>query len=301
MVTYEYLEIKIGKLRRCPIQLRTVEKETLKYIQLKDAIEDVGMMHPMVCRPSPEGVEEDFDVVAGHHRYEIALDLRLEIVPIRHRPMTDAEVERMQWIENHCRIPNMTSDSIRRLQRMLNRGEKTINELAHSIHKHPDTLKKWLKLNFLSINWKKILDNGNLSCILAIELSKLPIQKQDNLLSLHGKYLTREFLELIRQEVREYRGKSRDDRGQRKTGIIPRMRQWRQLLDEYLNPTEKATILTRYGAKTPSEGWDAHQQWMVSMDADTVARSELLQKQKITLIEKKTELRNLESSRRKET
>ncbi len=296
MVRYEYLEIEISKLRRCPIQYRTVEKETLKYIQLRDAIEDVGMMHPMVCRPSPEG----YEVVCGHHRYEVALDLRMEIVPIRHRPMTDAEVDRMQMIENHSIVPTMTSDSIRRLQGMLNRGEKTINELAHSVHLHPDTVKKWLKLNFLSMEWKKLLDKGCLSCILAIELSKLPVQNQDNLLSLHGEYSTKEFLELLRQEVREYRGKSRQERGESKSGIHPSWRQWSKVLNEYLNPTEKATILTRYGAKNESQGWDACYEYLLSMDADTVARRELLQKQKEARIAMKTELRNLEISRRKE-
>ncbi len=296
MTNYEYLDVDINKLRRCPIELRTVKKETLEYIQLKDSIKDVGLLNPLICRPSEEG----YEVVCGFHRHEVALDLRLETVPIRFRPMTDSEVECIQMIENDCRVPTMTSDSIRRLQGMLNRGEKTINELAHSIHRHPNTLKKWLKLNFLSPKWKKLLDNGDLWCILAVELAKLPIEKQDNLLSLHSQYLAKEFLELLRQEVREFRGESRKERGRQKSGILPRYRQWGQVLNEYLNPTEKATVLTRCGANTASEGWDSHQEWTLCMDAETVAKSELLQQQKDSRIAKKIKLRNLEISRRKE-
>lgn len=292
---YKLVHLRLDQIRRCPIQLRKVQKETMKYMMLRDSIRDVGVLMPILVRPAGDC----FEVVAGNHRFECSLDLRLEAIPCIVRDMTDAQVDDLQVIEESNRIETSPIDYYRRLQKIIHRGSKTVEELAGSIHKHPDWVRKHLRLNYLSPNAKKRLDKGELSVIIGVELAHLPIDRQDQLLSLHSEYPATEYLELLRSEVRDFRGGRKQERVQQKSGLGPSCRQWRQILDEYLNPTVKATFLTRRNAKTASEGWDACLQWVASDDPETVAEKEARKERENRLNAKRTELRNLELSRRK--
>ena len=185
--------------------------------------------------------------------------------------MSDKEVDRFQVKENENRIETRPVDNVRRLQKIINTGRMTVEELAHDLGRHVDWVNRLLSLNHLSPNCKKALDKGEISCKLSIQLALLPLQWQDRLLSLNGDYPSHEYLEILRAEVREFRGGKKAIRGGRKRGIQPAFRSFREVKHEYLEPTEKATILTRRGATTGSQGWDACIQWVLSDDPETVA------------------------------
>jgi ParB/RepB/Spo0J family partition protein len=267
-------------------------KETMEYLMLRDSVKEVGILQPILVRQRNE-------VVLGGHRFEIACDLRLETIPCLIRELDDSEVLRLQIVENSNRIETRPQDYYRRLQRIIHRQEMTVEELAFSVHKHPDWVRKLLRLNYLSPKAKNELDKGNLSCILGIELANLPIDRQDQLLSLHSEYPGTEYLELLRREVRDFRGGRKQGRVQQKVGLGPTFRQFRKVKDEYLNPTEKATVLTRRDAKTASQGWDAAFEWILSSDEQTMAERVARKERGDALEAKRSNLRDLELSRRK--
>ena len=280
------------QLCRCPIQLRTVRKETVEYLMLRDSIKDVGILQPLLVRPENE-------VVLGSHRLEIATDLHLETVPCIIRSLSDAQVRQLQVIENSNRIETRPVEYYRRLQKMVHCQEMTVEELASLIHKHPDWVRKLLRLNYLCPEAKKLLDNGKLSCILGIELANLPIDRQGQLLSLHSEYPATEYLELLRAEARNIRAGRKHGRVQQKVGLGPTFRQFRKVKDEYLTPTEKAVVLTRRNASTASDGWDACIEWILSCDERTMAEREARRERAERLNTERSVLRDLELSRRK--
>jgi len=286
--------IKLDQLRRSPFQLRVVKKESLDYIVLRDSIRDLGILQSLLVRP----VESGYEVIAGNHRYEVAKDLRLLEVPCIIRTLTDEEAIRAQVVENSNRIVTKPIDYCRRLQRIIHTGEMTIEELAFSIHRHVDWVSKLLSLNHLSKNAKKLLDKRQISCIISIELAKLPISEQDRLLSLKADLSKSQYLELVRSAVRNYREGGKHARLQR--GYQLSLRHYSAIKNEYLNRIEKATVLLQKGAQNTSDGWDAAFEWILQCDEASLRRRAVRTEQDKRRESRTSELRNLELKRRKD-
>ena len=264
---------------------------------LRDSIRMDGILHNLVVRKAGDY----YEVIIGNHRFEIACDLGIDSLECKVVEADDDEARRLQVIENEVRVPTTTSEYARAIQTMLHRSGGSIASVAASISRHPDTVKKWLSLNFLSPKCKKELDSGRISGILAIELAKLPLHKQDELLSLNSEFASRrEYLEILRQTVREHRGQARVERGKKKAGNNPSYRCFRKVKDEYMNPTEAATVLTRKAAKTALDGWKAALEWVLSMDESTVRERVARSERKSALETKRTELFNSEMKERKQ-
>lgn len=267
----------------------------MEYMILRDSIRDVGILMSLLVRPR----EELYEVVAGNHRFEIAQDLRIDLIPCNVMELSDAEVLKIQVIENANRIESRPVDYIRRLQRIVHTGQMSVDELAYSIHKHPDWVRKLLSLNYLGQNAKELLDNGTISCTLGIELARLPIQKQDELLLLMSEYPAKDFLELIRSETRYVRGERKTSRGQAIRELGPRFRTFRTVKGEYHDRIEKASVLMDSNAKTASQGWDAALEWVMQIDERTLADRVDKRQQEVLRRARKNELINLELNRRK--
>lgn len=288
--------LKLNDLCRCPIQLRPVRKETVKYYMLRDSIRDLGILQPLLVRPNGD----KYEVVAGNHRLECARDLQLESLPCTIREMSDEEVLRIQEIENLNRIPTNAVDHVRRLQKIINTGEKSVEELAYEIHVHPDWVRRLLSLNCLSPEWKDRLAEGTTSITIGAEVAKLPLGKQIDLLTVVGDYSSKEFLELVRGVVRDHRTNKQRARHQYTEGVKPHARQWRTYEDEYLNHTNAATVLMRANAETALDGWVAAIEWFLSMDAASIEERTARKKRAENLADRKNEQRILELKERKD-
>lgn len=259
--------LRVSELRRCPIQLRPVRKETVDYMMLKDSIRALGILQPLLVRPVNDGHE----VVAGNNRFECAIDLRFEEVPCLIRELSDEQVEDLQVVENSNRVATNPIDYVRRLQKIVNRGDETVEELAFRIHRHPDWVRNLLSLNCLSPKCKQAIDNREFPLSIGIELAKLPLHKQDELLLFGFSLTSREFLEMIRSVVRRMRADGHLQRNNSVGEVGPWIKKWRVLLDEYINKTNAATVLMRANAEMALDGWEAAIEWVLSMDEKTVA------------------------------
>jgi len=266
----------------------------MDYIILRDSIRDLGILQSILVRPL-----DGFQVVAGNHRHEIALDLKLPTVPCIIREMTDHDVLKLQVVENSNRIITQPIEYFRRLQTIIHNHEMTVEELAFSIHRHPDWVRKLLSLNYLSRTAKKFLDNGELSCKIGIELARLPTDEQDELLSLRGDLSPTEYIEMIREAVRAKRLGEQSNRVASKRLHPESFRHFRKVKDEYVNKVEKGLILTRMNATTASEGWDAAFEWILQVDEESLARRAANAEQQQRKEARISELRNLELDWRK--
>lgn len=288
--------LPIRELRRCPIQFQPVCKETLDYYMLRDSIRDVGILQPILVRPVLGG----YEVVAGNHRFECACDLRLQEVPCLVREMTDEQVLSLQVMENASRITVDPINYVRRLQKILHSGEMTVEELAHCVHRHPDWVRNLLRLNCLSEKCKSALVEKRISTKVGIELAKLPIHYQDELLSLSEEHPANEFLEIVRAGVRNMRTQGYLDKQSIQAVSQTSLRQSRTLLDEYVNLTNAATVLMRAEASTALDGWIACLAWVLCMDEQGAAERVGRRHRKDNLKAKREELRILELKERQQ-
>lgn len=289
--------LRLDRLRRCPIQLRTIRKETVDYYMLRDSIRDLGILQPILVRPAED---EWHEVVAGTNRFECAKDLRHEEVPCVVRELSDREVRRIQVVENSNRIVTNPIDYVRRLQQIVHDGDMSVEELAYSIHRHPDWVRRLLSLNFLSQECKLAVGEKRVSLTIGIELAKLPIQDQDELLGLSAELPANEFLELVRSRVREMRMQHFDKKRSRDAEVRPILRKYGVVIDEYLNHTNAATVLMRADAETALDGWNAALEWFLCMDEHTVAERVARRERAKNLEAKRDEIRNLELKARQQ-
>lgn len=275
--------IAIQDLCRCPIQLYPVRKETVDYYMLRDSIGDVGVLQPILVRPISGGHE----VVCGVEEFECAKDLRFESVPCLIQDMSDSDVLRIQMIHEADRAGQI--NCIRRLNRIMGSYD-TVEELAFAIHKHPDWVRRLLRLNNLSPNWK----HANLK--VATELALLPIHKQDEFLGLGDELPESEFVEVVRSYVREMRTVNKQSS---KTTLKPYPRKMGVLEDELENQTNAATVLMRADAQTALDGWNAAIAWVICMDDYTVAERVARSKRAQNLEARREQQRILELSLRR--
>lgn len=262
------MNIDINKLQRGTIQLRVVLKNTLEYAMLKDSISDLGILTPLLVRPK----EDYYEVVDGAHRYEVCTDLGITTIPCHVKEMSDEDVLRAQVVTHASRIETKPAEYARRLWKIINIDHSlTLNELATHLRWHPDRLKRILRLVNLSPRASRDLTRGDLHVTIAIELARLPLNKQDDLLDVVGDMTLRDSMELVRQEVRSFRDGGR--------GVMPiqrgtQLRPLKEVENEHLKPTVAASILSSLGARSPLEGWKACLLWVLKLDPASLAAKE---------------------------
>jgi len=255
--------IPVEQLKRCPIQLRPVRKGTLEYYMLRDSIKEDGIIVSLLVRP----YEDHYQVVDGGHRYEIALDASIPMLPCMIVEMTDRQVLEKQIITHVSRIETTPVEYCQRLWRLIHVDqEMTVNELAHSLKRHPDWVKRMLNLVRLSDKAQVLLKKGEITSKIAVEMAKLPIVSQDELLESLETTTRKEFLDLTIAEVRHLTQGKKDVRHESNLQLEYRYRKMKEVIYELVHPTVAASIILAAGAKTKIEIFQAALAWVLKTD-----------------------------------
>jgi ParB/RepB/Spo0J family partition protein len=192
--------VELKDLRRCPIQLRPVKKETLEYLTIKDSVARDGIYVPLLVRP----VNNWFEPIDGARRLGVADDLRLSSLPCHVREMTDEEVMTAQITCNPLNASN--AEYAIRLSRITRRDkDMTINTLAHLVKQHPGWVERQLGLKRLSADAKRLVEKNKITAAVAMKLAKLPVGTQNILLEAREGVIEEVFLETLNAEVRNLR------------------------------------------------------------------------------------------------
>lgn len=271
-------------LRRCPLQLRTVSKETLDFYLLRDSIEKEGILNSILVRP----VGEYYEVVDGNHRFEAILDLRIPEVACIIRELSDEDVIRLQLIAQCNRIDTSPATYATRLWKIVNIDSTlTVNEIAHSINKSPDWVKRIMGLVNLIQEAKSAVNDEKLSVTVGTHLARLPIGQQKSCLVAIEDMAQTEAIQFIQSEIRSYRGSSK---GQKYEGITqPKFRSFNEVANEVNEPTQAASVILRCKAKDALEIWLAAIKWVLCID-DASIEARLQSQEKL---QKKNHLLNL--------
>lgn len=178
--------------------------------ELKQSIIDKGITSPIIVRVIPEfyqGIrpECDYEIIIGHNRNDIAIELNLPSVPIIIRKDIDSDVKAIDIMNEDnfqqrqeilpsekAKAYKMQMDAIRRQGKrtdidLCSNGtevDNSRNEVAKNNSTSASQIQRYIRLNSLTDKLLDMVDNNTLSFRPAVELSYLSIDSQQIIESL---------------------------------------------------------------------------------------------------------------------
>jgi ParB/RepB/Spo0J family partition protein len=139
------------------------------------SIREKGVIQPIVARLRPAG---GWEIVFGHRRHAGSILADLETIPAIVRDLSDEDVFEAQLIENIHRQDMHPLDEADGFKRMMDKGKKTIQQIADAIGRPAAHVAQRLKLCELSSQVRTALDKDSISLGVAIVLARIPSSLQ---------------------------------------------------------------------------------------------------------------------------
>jgi len=177
----EYRELPLALLNESKTNpRRAFDEMSLK--ELAASIRSQGVLSPLLVRPL---TENGFEIVAGARRYRAALIAGQETVPVRIKPMSDAEVLEAQLVENLLRRDVHPMEEAQGFARLLALDEPkySIEQLSDRIGKNPVYVASRLKLTDLVPAAVDAFYANEIGVGHALLLAKLPADQQEQALA----------------------------------------------------------------------------------------------------------------------
>lgn len=223
--------VAISDIRPNPVALRSVDRESEAYIQLRDSVADpsIGLLNPINVRERTEVVGDEtvtyFEIIDGLHRYTACCEAGFETIEINIKDFNETEAHLAQIIGNAMRIETKPVQYTKHLQRIISSNPTwTMNDLAARVHRSPAWLNQRFGLLKLNVQVQEIVDNGDITVSNAVILAKLPHDEQLNFIDSAMTMGTAEFGPLIQNRVKEILKAEKEGKGASKPSFTPVMR-----------------------------------------------------------------------------
>lgn len=145
---------------------------------LISSIREHGLIQPILIRP----LSHQFEIVAGHRRYQACKSLRWRFIPCKICEMTNKQAFEIQLSENIQRKsmdPIEEAEAFRRY--VIDFGWGGVSDLAKKIGKSEEYVSHRIQLLKLSEDTQKKIASNMLNVSKAIEISTIPIEKQSQI------------------------------------------------------------------------------------------------------------------------
>ena len=157
--------------------------------QLKESIQEYGVLSPLLARPLPNG---SYEIVSGHRRKAACEALGITRLPVLVRPMTDDEAIILLVDSNIQREHIMPSEKAftykMKMEAIKHQGQSLANSTCGQVgHKSRDTLSKtesgrtvqrYIRLTCLVPSILQMVDEGRIAFNPAVEISYLTEEDQ---------------------------------------------------------------------------------------------------------------------------
>src|SRR5919198_261901 len=174
-------QIEVRMIRPSPFAIRDkFQKMTRGDDTLINSIREHGLLQPILIRPVGHG----FEIVAGHRRFKACRSLRWRFIPCKLREMSDKQAYEIQLTENIQRKsmdPIEEAEAFRRY--VIDFGWGGVSELAKKIGKSEEYVSHRIQLLKLSPEIKEQIIRSNLNVSQALELTTIPSDRQDEIVS----------------------------------------------------------------------------------------------------------------------
>lgn len=124
-------DVALEQLAECPWNPRT-GYDKAKLEELAESIRQVGLLEPLIVRPSP-GKSDQYEIVCGHRRFRAAKVAGLAEVPVEIRELDDETVLEIQLVENVQRADLSPIDEAKGFRRMIDVHKLTADEVAERV------------------------------------------------------------------------------------------------------------------------------------------------------------------------
>lgn len=153
--TAQLREVPVEKISLNPFQPRRhFDSEELD--ELAASIRSVGLLHPPVVRPKPDG--SGYELVSGERRYRASKLAGLEHIPVLIRESSNVASAQAALIENVQRVDLNAIEIAKGLRRLMESFGYSQDELSDCVGKKRSTVANYLRLLSLP---KEIQDSVN--------------------------------------------------------------------------------------------------------------------------------------------
>jgi ParB/RepB/Spo0J family partition protein len=287
-------DFRNAKLEKIPLKLirentealRTqVDKEDEQYKGLVDSVKNHGIMNPISVREivDPATNETLYGLVDGLHRFNAAMDAGLSEIPAQIVTMDEANLVEAQILGNVHKIETKPVQYTKALLRILGSNPLlTLTELAARLSRSTTWLTERLQLVKLSEPIQKLVDGGELTLTNAYALTKLPVDKQQELLQQALSQSPAAFVPLATNVLKEVQAARREGRKAETATFkpvermqrLPAIRDQKDLADK--NPEQSAIIQSakKHGITTVEGAIAFALKWVLHADPDSIAADE---------------------------
>ena len=176
-------DISLDRIRESSSNPRRVFDEA-KLRELADNIKSHGVLQAVLVRPSPDGAEGMYELVAGARRFRASKIASKDTIPATIRDLTDAECRELQLIENLQRadIHELDEGIGYRSLMDLKPDFYTVETIAAQVGKSPSYVKGRISLTELIPAAQTAFYDGKLTVAHALEIARLQPKDQERAL-----------------------------------------------------------------------------------------------------------------------
>lgn len=267
--------MKLTDIRVSPAALRQCNTENQEYIQLRDSVTQVGVLHPLLIREKSETLDDGtvnnyFELVDGLQRYTSCLELGIDQVDVKISSFDDIEALEAQIITNAHRVETKPIEYTKSLQRLMTLDTTlTIPELATRIAKSP----QWLNQRFQMVakiapELLDLVNDGKITVSNALQLAKLPQSEQGDFAAAAQTESSSDFVKTVKDRAAEINKAAREGREAKVREFVPSMKQ--RKLAEIKEAVESGSVAVHLAEQVqPANVVDAVAlgiQWVLSVD-----------------------------------
>jgi len=282
----EYRLIPLADLVEPWVVLRTINRASVEYLEIRDSLAARGFLNSICVRPSKRHPGK-FEVVDGLVRFTAARDLQLAGMPaIIKASLTDEDVLAAQIQANALRIETTPVEYARQLKKiMASDPAMTLTKLSLLVHKGPVWLAEQLSLLTLIKLVQTALDRGELTLSVAYALARVPKVHQKQFYELSKTLQAQEVVPIIQAFVKRFKEsvkKGKLDAFYQTFEPVAHLRGLKEVQAEYRGQQVGSVALVTAGCQSPLDAWYLALEWVLHLDKESVdaQRERLAERQK---------------------
>jgi ParB family chromosome partitioning protein len=273
--------VPVGSIQQSDSQLREVDKESAKFLNMVASIKQVGVLNSVSARyiMNKDTQEDELVLIDGAHRLNAAREAGLAEIPVQILDLDEAQTLSAQIIGNLQRIEQKPYQVSSQLNRLAALDENlTVDDMARMIGETRDYVKSRLSLIKLLPEVGALVDSGAIVPMAACALAKLPEEDQVEFANKAMKAATAtEFAEQVNTLLKDRRAAkaaAKREAGESEGGSdasinTPQCRKAGDIKTAYSNKEATISAIVNQNM-TAEEGASALFDWIMQMDAESV-------------------------------
>lgn len=275
--------MKLADIRVSAAALRQCQTDNDEYIQLRDSVGQVGVLHPLLVRQKSDTLEDGseesyYELVDGLQRHTACLELGIDEVDIKISSLNDIEALEAQIITNVHRVETKPIEYTKSLQRlMVLDSTLTIPELAQRVAKSPT----WLNQRFQMVQkldpaLLDLVNDGKINVTNALQLAKLPQAEQADFAARAQTEAAVDFVKTVKDRVSEINKAAREGRvtEERRFDLTIKQRKLSEIKAAYENGDVAVNLADAVKPADVVTAIDLGIKWVLSIDPVTAAERE---------------------------